>query len=68
MRPLVRPLSLLIACATLLSACQGLQRNVEPNRFESLGGAGLEARQPADIALAPLRNQNLQVLPSTIGR
>lgn len=58
MRPLVRPLSLLIACATLLSACQGLSRNVEANRFESLGGAGLEVRQPADIALAPLRNQS----------
>ena len=58
-RSLRRLLPALLAAApvVLVSACQARAPRPAPNRAEPLGGAGLDALQPADIALAPLRNQ-----------
>ncbi len=59
LRSLPRVCSLLLAVLAGFgaSACQFRGPQPAPNRVEPLGGSGLAALQPGDIALAPLRNQ-----------
>lgn len=58
LRSLPRVLSVLLVFLAL--ACQARGPRPAPNRVDPLGGSGLSALQPGDIALAPLRNQTGQ--------